>query len=148
MEEQYAILARALLTKATADPLLDSWEVVRDYDWIDYYADLPSDIEDALNHGMKYPQSVKDVSNTVKADILYERQQEALELKKIREDFLGNLAWHLDITDEYGEFVAGDIRPGGWFNNQSSNWRVYVVSDLVSIGRDDLLNIKFAFEVA
>ena len=149
-EEQYTILYRALAARASSDPLIkasDSSYINRDYDWIDWMLALPTDIETALNEGMEYPQSMRKVSNTIKANLLQESKEEAAALKVLIDPLITQLAWNVTVTDENGNITTGVVRPGGWLHNQDSSWRIRFVSSLTDIGKDDLLNMQLEFEV-
>lgn len=149
-QEQYDIIHRALEDRRKSDPLLKDGDIIREYDWIDWYTSLPTDIEAALEEGMEYPQSLKGLveDKSVMADELLLRKQEAEALRELIQPMIDQLVWNVDITDSDGNVVAGVVRPGGWLHNQDASWRLRFTSDLDSIGEDDLLKVTIEVEVA
>lgn len=146
-DEQYNLIHSALVDRAKADPLLKDGEIIRDYDWLDWYTSLPSDIEAALDAGMEYPQSLKTAPNNIKANILLERKYEADDLQLLLIPLQEQRVWNVEITDDTGEVFTGLVRPGGWINNQGS-WSVRFLSDLADIGYDDLSKVEIEIDVA
>ena len=148
-QEQYDILARGLEDRAKADPLLTTdGEIIRDYDWIDWYLSLPVDIEQALIDGLEYPQSLKDTQLSVKANIMNERKQEAKELATVRRVYEEQLVWNVAIQElSSSDIFTGVVRPGGWINNQSEDWRVRFVTALEDVAKDQLNRVYIEFEV-
>ena len=148
-EEQYSVVYRALKARAESDPLLYSDKTIdREYNWIDWYTSLPLDIATALEEGMEYPQSIKDLSNEDKAAILESRREEAYELKDMIAQYVTQLVWNVAVTDTNGVTHTGTVTPGGWINSLGLDWRVRFVSSLTRIGKEDLGKLYIEFEVA
>lgn len=147
-QEQYDILDRGLKDRALADPLLDGSDIIRDYDWIDWYLALPIDIENYLNNGGAYPQSLRNTAVAVRANLMNEFREEAKVLKRIRTIYIDQLVWNVVITElTTSKVLTGVVRPGAWINNQSDIWRVRFVSALTEIGKEDLNKVFIEFEV-
>ncbi len=141
-EEIYASMSRSIQTMRDADPLLKGAQIVRDYDYLSWYIALPNtaeEIEEMLEGGMEYPQSLRKLANNLKANQLLERKQEALEIQHIIEPFANNSCWHLTIYDDEDNRITADLRPNAWIGNQRQDWRVRILSDLTEIGKDDLV---------
>lgn len=148
LQEPYDEIIRALKARADADPLIDNNSLIeRDYDWIDWRLSLPADLETYLEEGGKYPQSIKNVNNVIKADILRGQIEEAKELEAVRSGYEVGLRWCCSITDDSGDVVVCSVEPGGWVNEQSLKWRLKFESDLDKIGHDDLLKMLIVTEV-
>lgn len=139
-EEQYNILKRALDDRAKADPLVKGIEIVRDYDWVDWYVQWNEEVEEK-------PQSLRDLNDDLFVDMMRERQEEAKELLRRREVYTEALFWNVEVTDADGNTITGDVQPGGWLHNQDAEWRVRFVSDLDKIGKNDLMKMSIEFEV-
>lgn len=142
MQEQYDLLVQSIMQKRDSDPLLKGTDIIRDYDYFEYYESLApttDELEVQLEEGMPYPQSIKRLSTELKADRLLEAKLLAKEQQKVLEPYAWSQCWHLVITDMYGEQVTADLRPNGWINNQSDTWRIRFVSTLDRVKHDDLL---------
>lgn len=149
-EEQYLIVKRALDDRALADPLVkDDGTIIKDYDWVEWYSSLPIDIEEALQNGMEYPQSLRYLDIHSRALALQQYKLEAEELKVLLEPYLNQLVWHCTIWEETQPtvIVTADMRPEGWIHDQDFGWRVRFASDLTQVGKNDLLNVRLEFEV-
>lgn len=147
-QEQYDILDKGLKDRALADPLLDGSDIIRDYDWIDWYLALPLDIESYLINGGAYPQSLRNTDTAVRANLMNESRDEAKVLSRIRNIYKDQLVWNVVITElTTSKVLTGVVRPGGWINNQSDIWRVRFVSALTEIGKEDLNKVFIEFEV-
>lgn len=145
LQEQYDLLIQGIKTSRDADPLLKGMQIIRDYEYFSYYASLPATAEElteALEEGLEYPQSLKNLSNELKADRLLEAKALAVAQQKIIEPYEWGQCWHLVITDITGNQVTADLRPNGWINNQDSSWKIRFVSTLDKISHDDLLLCK------
>ena len=150
-EEQWDILYRGLKDRASSDPLItdELATINRDYDWIDYMLSLPANtaLEEALEAGMEYPQSIRNLSISGKVNQLIEWRDEAEELEKVRDAWDRCRYWHCTIITEVGEEFTCDVVPGGYMHNQSSEWKFQFMSDLERIGKDDLTKMTIYAEV-
>lgn len=147
-QEQYDIVDRGLKDRALADPLLDGSDIIRDYDWIDWYLALPLDIETYLRNGGAYPQSLRNTEITVRANLMNSYREEAKDLKRIRTIYEDQLVWNVVVTElTTTEMLTGVVRTGAWINNQSDVWRLRFVSALTEIGKEDLSKVFIEFEV-
>lgn len=150
IKEQYDILTTGIRNLRDADPLLKEATIIRDYDYLDWYMSLPSlhELEQLLENGMEYPQSLKNLGNYAKAAKLLNRKAQVEELQDVFDTFDECMYWKCTITDEANNEVQCSVVPGGYVNNQSSEWTLRFESDLDRIGEDDLMKIRILMEVA
>lgn len=146
-EEQYQIVAQALKARRDADPLLkkDSVDIIRDYDYLDYYTSLPKDID--LEELEEYPQSIRKLSEAQQIMELESRRDEAVELQKLLLVYEQQLVWNVRIVDDTGVEKTGAVRPGGWIGNQDIDWRVRFATLLTQVGKNDLSKVYVEMEI-
>lgn len=139
--EQYDLIVRGIQSRRDADPLLRGSDIIRDYDYLHYYLNLPSDaqkLEELLREGMEYPQSLIRLDYRMRAGVMVDRKHEAEEIARVLEPYENLRCWHLEVTDEEGNLVTADLRPGAWIHNQSASWALRFVTPLSSVGKNDL----------
>lgn len=151
-EEQYDILYRALTDRAKADPLInDEGGIERDYEWLEWYSQLPGTseaIEELLESGMMYPQSLKGLRGDVNvmANELLLLHQEALAIDASLKPLENQRVWSVVVTDEAGQSYSGTVVSGGWINNQGTTWSMRFMCDKPRIGKEDLALVEIQVE--
>lgn len=150
-QEQYDLLYRGVQNMRDADPLYDTkGSIVRDYDYLEYYASLPSaaSLAEAIdNKEINIPQSLKSLPTELIVAQLLERIETAKDIGLALDVYKSHLLWHCDVTTST-DFMTAEVTPGGWLNNQSLEWTLRFLSDLAVVGRDDLEKVLVQVEVA
>ena len=154
IEEIYIEYAKALDARAKADPLWLNGEIHKNYDWLNFYMNLPhgsvQELQEYLEATPYIPDSLKNLYNESTSLFytqMYERCQEADILDYELTPYRNQLTWNVEITDSEGNSVSGVVRSGGWLNEQDPKWRVQFLADK-AIGRNDLTELTIRVEVA
>lgn len=153
LTEQIDEYSRALTDRARSDSILKGAEIIKDYDWLDFYQDIPhtstTQILEWLDQGY-CPQSLQSLNTPDTKDMLateiMKRCVEADDLEDMLDPLVNQFCWHITITDEDGEIVTGVLTEGGWYNEQSSKWRL-TFRGKSEIGYSDLNGLTLYCEV-
>lgn len=153
-QEQADIFNRHIAEYSSADPLVvkNGTDITydRDYDYIDYYLNIPAygdGMEEWLDTSPDLPQSLQGKEASSLYTLLTERKEQAEEYATYRTNLGRVLQWYVQITDDLGDIRTGIIHPGGWINNQDSNWALRFTADIDTISQDNIDKVTLEIEV-
>lgn len=145
-EEQASIVARYLKTMAESDPLLSYGAIVRDYSYLEYYLNIPENIEAWLDTEPALPQSIAHVPRVSQVILIRQHKETCQSLLPIVNQYKECMRWQFKLTYE-DEVNTGVVETGGWYRDQDSSFSFRFLSGLNYIGRDDLGQVTMQFEV-
>lgn len=148
--QEYLDLLRSLVNLADGDPLYNTETklYVRDYDYLNYYLSIPSDIDAWLANDPMLPNSMSGMDNLQIEEYIEERRSFCEEIQALLKQLQDILKWHVTIYLENEILTTGLLTLGGWYLYQSNlRIRFYTDSDLSSIDYNDLSKVKIMFGV-
>lgn len=141
LQEQWNTLYQGIKAKQDSDPLIntETGDIIRDYDYLNWYADWTTDV-------VERPQSLKDLPDAVYQNIMLERQQENVYLKKIFDEMTDRLAWYIDISVD-DTVYTGILRPQGFIEAEDSSWRLSFNTALEEVSYENLDQVTIHVEI-
>lgn len=149
LQYQYDLIEDGLKTKAYSLPLIKKGEMIRDYDYLEYYLQFASEdfnwIEWWATTDTK-PFDVRSMGLAQARYLIKERAGFCKELRPIVTKYEEGLRWNITVEDTYGGTSTAVIQPGGWFKNQDFNYSYRFVSEKARIGHDDIPYVRMIVE--
>ena len=150
VQEIYDNIQRDIDSDMRSDPLVNSTEIIREYDYLGYYSSIPaygSGMEEWLDEQDTLPQSIRELQHSAQLNLLVERRALCLGLSAYLSDLKDQLCYQITITDDMNRVVVTDVRPGGWFNEQDNYWAIRYTADIPEIGQGQLNIVTMEIEV-
>lgn len=150
IQETYDNLLRSIESDMLSDPLVNSTEIIRDYDYLNYYSNIPAygaGMEEWLEEQDTLPQSIRGLQTTAQLNALTERRALCQGLSDYKSDLEDQLCYQITITDDMNRVVVTDVRPGGWFNEQDNYWAARYTSNITDIKQGQLNIVTMEIEV-
>ena len=153
--EQYSNIERHYNKMTKNDPLIADDIINTDYNYIVYYLKArdeiknivsPNPYRDWLDSQEYLPRSISVAPSMSQELMLQERIAECSTVEPIIAQYIEVLRWQFRMSFE-DEVNVGTITPGGWYRNQNTMFSFRFVTELESVGRDDINNVTIQFEV-
>lgn len=147
IKEQYNEYMDTLRVLSSSDPLvLNTGVVDRDYDYLDYYKNIPEDILQWLSTNPVLPSSLLPLSNEAKVSEIESRKETCVSMEETVNQYAELLTWYMTITiDE--EIIQGRIFPNSVFSNLEGTVRVELYSEREHIDKEALQYVSLGIGV-
>lgn len=149
-QEQYDLVDRRVKELSASDPLIGNDNIVRDYDWLEYYNSIPAigaGLEEWIEEQTILPQSIANKSLSIKINIINERKVAAEQFTTYMKELDDLLHYHCTIIDDNDNTVVCSVRPGGWYNNQDLSWAIRFTADVPNIKKGQMNIVTAEIEV-
>lgn len=138
--DEYNQWQERLSIRSASDPLIKDGDILRDYDYIEYYMNLP----DELPPDYPLPKSLKNMTPEEREQEIQVRKEEVVALNTMLNEYRQLMSWNFSYTVE-GVTKTGMLKIGGWYKEDLYRFRF--VSDKEEIGPQDLDKVTVEFEV-
>lgn len=149
IQELYDNSTQDLQDMSAADPLVGTDQLVRGYDYLDYYLNMvpQTNIAQWLQEQTVLPQSIRKLASGVQVTKVRERVTLCEGIKAYRDQLAECLHWTMRIQED-ADITVVDVIPGGRQVSTSGNWAVCFITDaLDEIAKDQLDLVTAEFEV-